>query len=143
MVQRSVEREILVYQGREIQGGNLVVGERTYLGAGTELLECWHLTVWEVMMLGGHVTRIGWWWWGNLLVCTHTDKNPQLVEGLELDTVQDHLIQPDPVHLADVLNIVGLAVGTLVHLVGSAADRVQVLQVHLDHHILSAAIQHP
>jgi len=138
VVQRSVVRETLAYLEMEIQLGNLEVDEKTCQGVGTESLECWHWVVWEVLVVGGPVTRIGWSW-GSLLVCTHTDKNHQLVEGLELDTVQEHpLVQPDLAHLAGVLNTEAQAVHTPAHLVGPAGGKVWGLLVHLDHCILSA-----
>jgi len=123
VVQRSVVRETLAYLEMEIQLGNLEVDEKTCQGVGTESLECWHWVVWEVLVVGGPVTRIGWSW-GSLLVCTHTDKNHQLVEGLELDTVQEHpLVQPDLAHPVGVLNTEAQAVHIPAHLVGSAGDR--------------------
>jgi len=89
-------------------------------------------------VVGGPVIRMGWWW-GSLLVCTHTDKNRQLVEGLELDTVQEHLlVQPDPAHLAGVLNTGAQAVHTPAHFEGSAGDKVWDPQVHLGQYILPA-----
>jgi len=119
----------------EIQLGNSEVDEKTCQGVGTELLECWHWVVWEVLVVGGPEIRIGWWW-GSLLVCTHTDKNRQLVESLELGTEQEHLlVLPDPVHLAGVLNTEAQAVHTPAHFVGLAGDRVWDLHVHLGHYI--------